>query len=260
MIKKLVLSLGIVICCLQIIQAQKNKPHDFSQENYVITNLDPDTVPERERASATLRALKSGAVVVRLKTNDKSVAAYRKAGRDDVADRITAERRKQNEKMYYAYKTYFTFCPVYFIYAHDTKELQNGNHSIFLNSNLSYDTSIHFNYTNYIFSEYGSAEAFSDFPRPQHYRPYDDRKHDKILDTIPVESNTMPASTSALVFLDKQLNQLQRPFPFITGVYLDAYNASVKTQNRELEKAYYRLVTAKDYKDERKREKQKGKK
>ncbi len=259
MIKKQIWIWGLLLGLAYVAQAQKNQPHDFSKEPYVITNLDPDTVPERQRASATLRALKSGAVVVRLKTNDKSVAAYRKAGRDDVADRIVEDRKKQNLKMYYAYKTHFTFCPVYFIYAKDTKELLKGNRNIFLNQDLNYDSTVTFNYTNFIFSEYGTAEGYSDFSDFSGL-PVSGRYDARTMDTVSTEHNTMPATTSALLFLDKHLNQLQRPFPFITGVYLDAYNSAVKNLNRELEKAYYRLVTAREYKDQRKREKQKGSK
>lgn len=255
------LLLGLLIGLSHFLAAQKNKPHDFSQETYVIANLDPDTVPEKERASSTLRALKSGAVVVRLKTSERSVDAYRRAGKTDIADRIVAERKKQNQKMYYAYKTYFTFCPVYFIYAKDTKQLMDGNRKIFLNEDLNYDDTISFNYTNYIFSEYGSAEAFSDFsdvaaPSTGGVTsgPYGNKT-----DTIATETNTMPASTSSLIFLDKHLKQLKRPFPYLEAVYLESFNASVKNLNRELAKAYYRLVMAKDFRDEMKRAKQKGK-
>ncbi len=256
MIKKQIWIWGLLLGLVYVAQAQKNQPHDFSKEPYVITNLDPDTVPERERASATLRALKSGAVVVRLKTNDKSVSAYRKAGRDDVADRIVAERRKQNERMYYAYKTYFTFCPVYFIYAHDTKEFLDGNRKILLNTELNYDSTIKFNYTDYIFSEYGTAEGFSDFS-DYTGMPVADIRDNRIMDTIAAQNNTRPASFSALIFLDKNLNQFQRPFPF-EAVYLDGFKSAVVFLNRAMEKAYFRLVTTREYKDQRKREKQKG--
>src|SRR5688572_4061472 len=80
---------------------------DLSEREYPLTNLQEDTLTLKDKASQTLRALRNGAVIVRLKTNEKNVAAYRKAGRNDIAEKIIEARRVQNEKMYQAFERHF---------------------------------------------------------------------------------------------------------------------------------------------------------
>jgi len=56
------------------------------------------------KAAHEIYGLKHGALVVRLKTNDKSVDAYRKAGQNTLADKIVAERAEKNLKIVEAFK------------------------------------------------------------------------------------------------------------------------------------------------------------
>src|SRR6478609_6305945 len=108
--KKRLLLLCVLSQAIFFLQAQKNQMSDSSKTNYVITNLGKDSVNERTRASLTLRNLPNGSVVVRLKTNQKSVEAYRKAGKNEIADRIEEDRKKQNQKIYDAFPHNFNFC------------------------------------------------------------------------------------------------------------------------------------------------------
>lgn len=217
---------------------QKNRTPALSQENNVITNPQKDTIKERDRATQILRNLKNGSVIVRLKTNQKSVDAYRKSGRNDIAVKIEADRKKQNEKLYLSFRNNFSFCKVYFIYSGETDELREGNNRIFLNQHLEHDSSIAFKDTNFVFCELGSAESFSKFGSPE--------KHDNV---VPARTSTSPATTSGLVFFDKNLQQLFRPFPYIEGVYMENFDVPVRALNREMERAYGRLVIKKDFKE-----------
>ena len=135
-----------------------------------------DTLTIRSATSYMLRNLKSGSLVVRLKTNQKSVDAYRRAGKIYVAERIETERRNQNLKLYWAFRNHFTFCKVYFIYAHETQRFLDGERGIFLDRELNHDTSIVFTDSEYIFCEYGSAQPFAGF---QDYAPSDINKRDR---------------------------------------------------------------------------------
>ena len=95
---------------------------------------------QRSRSENALRQLKAGGgIVVRLKTNDKSVEAYRQAGRNDIADRMVQERKVMNQKIYDGFSRLVTFFPVYFIYAKDSRELVAGKKGLLLNANLEYD-------------------------------------------------------------------------------------------------------------------------
>lgn len=263
--KNVIAILFVVVLVQSVFGQRKDSIPDISKGNYIITNLEKDTTKLRDKASQTLRALKNGAVIIRLKTNLKSVDAYRKAGQNDIADRIENDRKKQNEKIFWAFTENFIFCDVYFIYANETEAFLKGNRKLFLNQQLNHDTSITFTGDNFVFCEYGSVESFSDFhDRPLHpvletgasmSGSVDGRK---IFDTIPTQTSTSPATTSGLFFSDKDLRQLQRPFPFVQGVYMENYNAPVKMLNMEMFRAYNRLVVNRDFKEKVKAEKRKA--
>src|SRR3954463_1491188 len=120
---KRLLMFCVLAQAISLLPAQKTPS---SKEPYVITNLQKDSVNERTRAAITLRNLINGSVIIRLKTNQKSVDAYRKAGQHEIADRIEAERKLQNQKIYSAFVHNFNFCKTYFIYANETRDLLNG--------------------------------------------------------------------------------------------------------------------------------------
>lgn len=218
----------------------------YRYKNLVVTNLEADTQTMRERASSTLIELhNNGAVIVRLKTSLKSIAAYRKAGQNDIADRIEKDLRKQNERIYDAFSAHFYFCKVYFIYSTDTKAFLEGDKSVFLNSNLEKDTSIKPAFTddNFVFCEYGSPEAFSGFQITEHYRGASgELRSNRVLDTLPTRTTTSPATTSGMFFSDKTGRQLFRPFPFVEAVYFENYDTPVSTLSKQLERSYRRLV------------------
>lgn len=235
---------------------------DSAQQNYTIINSEKDSVKFRDKASQTLRDLRNGAVIVRLKTNDKSVAAYRKAGRNDIADKIVESRKSQNEKLVYAFEHEFRFCKVYFIYANQTTSILDGNYKVFLNKDLKVDSSIVFSDTTFVFCEFGSVEGFSDFSDYENKTVadrgvnhlYENGDAKKVPGNIPAQTSTSPSSYSGLIFLDKNLKQFYRPFPYVQGVYLDNFVPSVRSLNNEMEHAYYRLVSRRDFNERYKKE------
>ncbi len=252
--------------------SQNSQPDNPSKGGYVFIDLAGDTILYREKAAIALRLLKKGSVVVRLKTNDKSIEAYRNAGQVERAERIETDRRSQNQKIYDAFKNYFTFCRVFFIYSKDTKRFLDGERSLFLNKDLQYDASIVFTDTNFVFCEYGSVEAYSQFTDqsgraidkpsiPGGY--YSGPAPHTILDTMTRRTSTSPATTSGLFFSDKDLKQFYRPFPYSEAVYFDNPSPTVRSLNNQMERMYLRLVVSNDFrikmKEERKKEKQKQK-
>ena len=50
-------------------------------------------------ASQQIKALKDGALIVRLKTNERSIEAYRKSGRKELAEKLVEDNQKQNQKL-----------------------------------------------------------------------------------------------------------------------------------------------------------------
>ena len=227
---------------------QAHSVSKFSHTRYIFQQ--GDTTNYRQKAYNILRRLKTGSVIVRLKTDQKSVDAYKRDGEEKIAQRIIEQRKAQNQRIYDAFKGYFTFCKVYFIYAEDTRKFLQGKH-VFLNSNLAYDNSITMRDTNFIFCEYGSAEAYSkytdisgfavDEPSVAGYK-YTVEETSGMKDSSIRETSTDPASTSCLFFLDKRGNQLFTPFPGPQAINTNNYEGAVSRLNEEMDRAYFNLV------------------
>jgi hypothetical protein len=203
-----------------------------------------DNPNNRQQAADQLQKLKAGgAIVVRLKTNDKSVAAYRNNGRPEVADRIERERAVQNKKIMAAFKANFDFCKVYFIYAKNSAELVAGKTGLFLNDDLKEVDSIKMDASFYVFAEYGDVTSNV---RTDEYH-YDGVHH--------TEASSTPASSSSIVLSDTAFNQLQQPFPYYQNVMLDNYDKTITRLNNAFHKAYYHLIEVPAMKKEIKKNK-----
>lgn len=181
----------------------------------------------RTVAIMQINALKNGALVVRLKTNDKSIEAYRNNGRNDIADRMEAERLVQNQKIVTAFKSSFDFCPVYFMYSRNTANLLKGEQGLFLNDTLGVDTTIRLKQTYFLFAEYGTVTS---------NQPGDAYHYSGVNKTEP---STNAMSTSTIFVSDTTLMQLAEPFPFYQVVYLDNYVKAIDKMNRAFYKFFY---------------------
>lgn len=175
--------------------------------------------------------LKNGALVVRLKTNDKSVEAYRRNGRNDIADRIIADRKIQNQKIVDAFRNNFDFCKVYFIHAVSTNRLLEGATDIFLNDAMELDTSIRLKETYFLLAEYGTVTA----------NMRSDEYHYKNVGKT--EPSSTATTSSAIFISDTTLTQLKEPFPFYQVVILENYNKAVSRLNNALHRFYFNRVS-----------------
>lgn len=184
--------------------------------------------------------LKEGALIVRLKTNDKSVAAYRNNGKPEIADRIEEERARQNLKIISAFRNYFDFSRVYFIYASSTNDFLKGKRDVFLNDSLQPDKKIKLKEDYYLFAEYGVliANMQQDGSRGSGTRW--------------TEESANPSSNSALFITDTTLAQLQEPFPFAQVVLLENYHKAVDRLNSALHRFYFNRITRAVYKQPKK--------
>ena len=215
---------------------------------------------QRVRSENALRQLKNGGgIVIRLKTNDKSVDAYRKAGKDAIADRMVQERKVMNQKIYDGFSRLVTFCPVYFIYAKDSRNLIEGK-KVLLNPNLDYDSTLVMKDTFFVFIQQGSAQTnaiVQDNSHPPLMGSSDDKK---FMGTDRVDGySSNSASEGSLIFVDKGFNQYFDPFPFSEGVYLENYNVAANAINKQLFRAYNRLVAMPDVRREIKKAKYENK-
>lgn len=245
--------------------AQQDTIPEVWREEYKKSEASGDTLNQLERMKAqrarsenALRELKeSGSIIVRLKTNDKSVDAYRKAGKNEIADRMVKERKVMNQKIYDAFSRIVTFCPVHFIYAKDTRELIAGKEGLFLNADLEYDKNIVLKDTFFVIVEQGNAQTNA-FVQDNSHAPVMGHGNDrKFMGSDKVDGyNSSSASEGSLVFIDKGLKQYLDPFPFCEGVYIENYNAAAMAINKQLFRAYNRLVTMPDMRKEIKKAKE----
>jgi hypothetical protein len=179
--------------------------------------------------------------VVRLKTNDKSVEAYRRNGQNDVANRIIADRKVQNQKIADAFRKEFDFCKVYFIYASHTGDLLEGKKGIFLNDTLALDAGIELTDSFFLIAEYGTVTA----------NMRADEYHYKNVNKTEASSTT--STSSALFISDTALTQLKEPFPFYQIVLLENYTKAVERLNSALHRFYFNKVTSPRYNEPRKK-------
>ena len=263
--KKVGIVILFLIVAANVFSQRSDSVYVLPNGDYALAILPGDTLKERDRASQTLRDLRNGAVIIRLKASQKNAEAYRKAGQIEIAERIENDRKKQNEKIFWAFTEQFLFSKVLFIYASETDSFLRGKKGLFLNEKLEHDSTIAFNDSNFVFCEYGSVESFSKFsdyehPSPERSVDMSGRGYSKsTLDSITLKTSTSPTTTSGLFFSDKNLKQLQRPFPFVISVYMENYTAPVKTLNADMFRAYNRLVVNRDFKEKVKAEKRKAK-
>ncbi len=215
--------------------------YDTTAIDFTVSSSRYDSLVSKERAAQELKSLKTGTLVVRLKTNDKSVKGYAEAGKQNIADRIIEDRKIQNTAIIRAFKSYYTFSKVLFIYARDTKRFLKGEKGVFLNDALTYDPSIVMKDTFFIIAEYGAAIGAS-IQENRYWKGGGKRGS-----YISSEANTI--SNSALVLSNRNLEQLNRPFPFCEAVYLNNYDGAVIRLNNALEGAYARLVFKKELHD-----------
>lgn len=195
----------------------------------------------KDVAIQQITALKGGALIVRLKTSDKSVEAYRRNGRTEVAERIIEERKAQNQKIINAFRTGFDFCKIYFIYASSTNDLLEGKKGIFLNDTLAIDPSIELQDSFFLIAEYGAVTA----------NMRGDEYHYKNVNKTEATSST--STTSALFMSDTTLVQLKEPFPFYQIVLLENYVKAVERMNNALHRFYFNRITNASFKEERKK-------
>ncbi len=187
------------------------------------------TSTNRTIATQQIRDLKNGALVVRLKTNDRSIEAYRKSGRPELADKLTEENKVQNQKLADAFKSFFDFCKVYLIYAKNTNALLQNKQNIFLNDTLALDTTIKLIEKTFFIAEYGTITS----------NVRTDEYHYK--GVYHTEPSASTSSTSVIFISDTSLTQLKEPFPFYQSTYLGNYSKAVDDLNRNLHKAYFNL-------------------
>lgn len=105
-------------------------------------------------AKAQINALKNGALLVRLKTNSKTIEKLKAVGNMDLATQLEQETQLKNKIIMNSYKLEFKFCPVYFFFSEQSDSVRNKKlDGIFIDSTLNLNSSIVCNAAFYLIAE-----------------------------------------------------------------------------------------------------------
>ena len=162
-------------------------------------------------AYAQINLLKKGALLVRLKTNNRAISKLTSAGNVEVAKNLKTETALENKIIMNAYKKGFTFCPVYFFYSESSDSVRKNNLTgIFIDSLLETNPNIVCNAAFFLVAEQGGL--------------YNSSLGivEESLGRKAVEQGSY-AREAAVVVKNKYFIQLHEPFPYfqIKNVALD---------------------------------------
>lgn len=161
---------------------------------------------------AHLSELKNGALLVKLYTRNNSIKAHRESGREEKANNLEKEQSFKNLAIVKAFEKKYNFSPkVYFFYSDDSGEIMDWQ---FKGNLMGYDMQV----LNYV--EIGATFYIAEF------------------------GNTEGSGINALVIMDKESNQLEKPFPYFTRTFEGlfflerSYDQTVELWNEKLHTAY----------------------
>ena len=174
-------------------------------------------------AKAQIQALKNGALLVRLKTNNNTINRLKAAGNIDLATQVERETYLNNKAIVKAYIKEFNFCPVYFFNSDCSDSVKHKNLvNIFVDSNLVINTSIVCSAVFYLVAEQGSIYNSSLGLVTEAQAPK------------AVERGT-PSKEVFMVVKSRYYIQLHKPFPYYEqGYSIKKYNEYVKKFNASL--------------------------
>lgn len=146
--------------------------------------------------------LKTGALVVRLKTNKKLIDALKADGNPQMAEEKQLEQYIINKNTMLAYIDHYKFSKVYFIYSNSSDSLLNGiRKGIFVDTNMVVNQGIIMSEKFYLLAErdyvYNSSIGFV--------------REDSARSTI---EKGNPVKEMAVVIKNKYGHQLKSPFPY----------------------------------------------
>ncbi len=79
----------------------------------------------KEDAKADLQRLKEGTLLVRLRTNEASIAALESQGRKKEAEKMKEALYRENKEILLSFTQTFDFCRVYFFYAPSSDNIRD---------------------------------------------------------------------------------------------------------------------------------------
>jgi len=188
--------------------AVAQQEEDFKYKDYKDKDQFQKFFKRRRLISAwQINQLKTGALIVRLKTNKKLIDALIAKGNPELANQKEIETFVMNKNIMMAYLKSYNFSKIYFINSQFSDSLLRGTRAgIFLDTNMQIDPNINMSESFYLLAErdfaYNSSIGFV---------PLDSAE--KV-----VECGN-PGAEMSVVIKNKFGHQLKNPFPYAEGDY-----------------------------------------
>ena len=207
-------------------------------------NRQPSIVEKRQaKSKEQINQLKTGILLVRLKTSVNKINALLKMGDTSEANRVKRVQEIQNRKIIDAFKHYYSFCETRFFFNTKTKQVLNKEFDkIFLDENLLPDSTIVIDRSKQVFiAEFGAVEQ--DTLKYYSYTDYEPNGNWN-LKRMDYYYGGPDLGVNALIIKDENLIQLTKPFPYKKRTPFNSEkkhpDRAVKKMNKKLNKYYKR--------------------
>ncbi|MFT4602356.1 MAG: hypothetical protein ACI857_002542 [Arenicella sp.] len=190
----------------------------FSFQSSSFGQLGKEYQNRRLRSALQVLDLKKGALFVRIRTKNKEVEYLRKYGREKEALKIETERAKLNSNIIRAFTSNFDFCPVYFFYSEDSKNirLRQFDKVQFIDSTLKHNPSIQPTADCFFTAELGTVQADT----AKFFTGYVVHETENGLAEKPTYVKGPVAGFKAIAVMSDQFIQLVHPFPYYVRSYM----------------------------------------
>mgnify|MGYP003385252337 CR=1 FL=1 len=200
----------------------------------------PSNFEMRIRANGQYVELLDGALLVRLKNPQNKIAALRKYGYSEAANKVQIEQDNKNKEIIKSFKDEFTFCKFYFFFSENSNLVRAKDFSkpIFLDENLKVDPSILFTTETFLTAEFGHVM--------QDTAAYVDSRITDYEDGYNLRASYWAGPDlhfGALTMMSDQFVQLRRPFPRFARTFssLGFLKRSIKKTVKRLNKKLFKF-------------------
>lgn len=172
---------------------------------------------QKDAAPKQIRELKNTMLLVRLKTGENQIKAYKEAGYMEKASELEAKIGAENREIASAFRDHFDFCPVYFFYSSASKAIrERKTQGKLLDDGLKPVGGIARPVPTFYIAEFGNIEKTDE----KYYESTELRENqegNKVEQDVYYGSPDM--GFSALVMRDDDFVQLRDPFPYYVRTF-----------------------------------------
>lgn len=157
------------------------------------------------QARAKALKLKNGILLVNLHTYTNTVTSLQKIGKNKEADKLQSDLKQMNQQIITAFEKYFKYCKVYYFYSNNSDSILAHQYA-----NVVFDSA--YNPVPAILLDTTSV-FIADFSTTDNNRNANSDPDDKW-----EKSKANDFTMSGLIMRDKNMIQLNKPFPYYVRV------------------------------------------